>query len=264
MKIVSLASGSSGNAFLIDTENDLLLLDDGLSYRSLTEELRELDRSPEEISAVLLTHEHADHISGLPALMKKHPNIPVYASYGTFDGLSKEKIFSRMNMGAFCLIHPGERFTAAGIDILPVATSHDTEGSLAYRGDKESSSFAVITDLGSWTEELAEKMEGLSVLCLEANHDLRMLETGPYPYPLKLRIRSERGHLSNDDAAGLLLRLWHPGLKEVLLSHLSKENNLPVLAVQTMVCELQTHGIEPDRLAISAAPRKGLSHAIIF
>ena len=264
MKIFSLASSSSGNAFLIDPGDGLILIDAGVSYRTLAAELGELGRVPAEIRAVLLTHEHADHISGLPVFMKKHPDVPVYASFGTYDGLSRDKIFPRLNKGAFSLIRPGERFAAAGIDFLAVPTAHDTEGSLAYRGDCGEKSFAVITDLGCWTEELAEKMTGLSVLCLEANHDLRMLETGPYPYPLKLRIAGDCGHLSNEDAAALLLRLWHPGLKEVLLSHLSQENNLPILAVETVVSELKTHGIEPDTLTISAAPRKGLSHAIIF
>lgn len=264
MKLVSLASGSSGNAFLIDSGSGLLLLDVGISYKTLKSEMEELDRSPDEIEAVLLTHEHADHISGLPAWMKHHPDVPVFASYGTYEGLSREKIFPRLQKSAFELVRPRERFRTAGLDLLPVPTSHDTPGSLAWRGDRDGSSFAVITDLGCWTDELAKDMEGLSVLCLEANHDLRMLETGPYPYPLKLRIESGSGHLSNDDAAALLIRLWHEGLKEVLLAHLSRENNFPDLAVQTMISELKTNGIDPASVPITAAPRTGLSHIICF
>ncbi len=264
MKLVSLASGSSGNAFLIDAGNGLVLLDIGLSYRALSEEMKELGRSPEEISAVLLTHEHGDHISGLPSFMKHHPEVPVIASYGTYEGLSRDRIFPRLKLGAFQLIRPYERFSEAGIDFLPVPTSHDTADPLAYRGDTSDGSFAVITDLGCWSEELAADMEGLSALCLEANHDLRMLETGHYPYPLKLRIESAQGHLSNDDAAALLLRLWHPGLKEVLLAHLSKENNLPILAVQTMISELEMHGIDPGTINIHAAPRRGLSRTLLI
>ena len=264
MKLVSLASGSSGNAFLVDSGSGLLLLDAGISYKTLLTEMEELGRSPDEIEAVLLSHEHADHISGLPVWMKHHPDVPVFASYGTFEGLSREKIFPRLRKEAFELIRPHERFTAAGIDLLPVPTSHDTAGSLAWRGDREDSSFAVITDLGCWTDELAKDMEGLSVLCLEANHDIRMLETGPYPYPLKLRIESGSGHLSNDDAAALLVRLWHGGLKEVMLAHLSRENNYPDLAVQTMISELKSRGIDPAPVPITAAPRTGLSHIISF
>ena len=264
MKLVSLASGSSGNAYLIDAGSGLILLDIGLSYRMLTDEMKQLGRSPEEISAVLLTHEHADHVSGLPVFMKHHPSVPVIASNGSYEGLSRDKIFPRLNLGAFHLIRPYERFSAGGIDFLAVPTSHDTAQSLAYRGNTKNGSFAVITDLGCWTEDLAAQMEDLSVLCLEANHDLRMLETGPYPYPLKLRIESGQGHLSNDDAASLLIRLWHPGLREVLLSHLSKENNLPILAVQTMRSELEMHGIDPGTVHIEAAPRKGLSRTIVF
>ena len=264
MNLRSLCSGSSGNAFLIDAGGGPVLLDIGLSYRMLKEELAEAGTAPEEIKAVLLTHEHADHVSGLPAFMKNCPGVPVYASYGTYDGLSREKIFARLRLGDFSLIRPHEHFTAAGIGFTALPTLHDTADSLAYRGCAEGKSFAVVTDLGCWTEELAGELEGLSVLCLEANHDLRMLETGRYPYPLKLRIGSERGHLSNDDAARLLVRLWHPGLKEVLLAHLSEENNLPILAVQTMISELSTSGIDPDTLTISAAPRKGMSHPICF
>lgn len=264
MKLVSLASGSSGNAFLVDSGSGLLLLDVGISYRLLKEEMAALGRSPDEIEAVLLTHEHADHVSGLPAWMKHHPRVPVFASSGTYEGLGREKIFPRLVQGAFELIRPRERFSAAGMDIYPVPTSHDTEGSLAYRGDKDGSSFALITDLGCWTDDLARDMEGVSVLCLEANHDLHMLEAGPYPYPLKLRIESGTGHLSNDDAAALLVRLWHDGLREVLLTHLSKENNYPDLAVQTVISELISRGIDPQAVRVTAAPRKGLSHIICF
>ena len=264
MKLISLASGSSGNAYLVEQNGKLLLIDIGLSYRKLTEELHSLGHGPEEICAVLLTHEHNDHVAGLPTFTKHHPAVPVIASYGAFNGLSSDKIFPRLNLGAFELLRPYERFNVADIDFLPVSTSHDTAESLAYRGDTESGSFALITDLGCWSEELAGQMEGLSALCLEANHDLHMLEMGPYPYPLKLRIESNKGHLSNEDAAALLLRLWHPGLKEVLLTHLSKENNLPELALQTMTSELQIHGIDPQSLNIQTAPRSGLSRTIVF
>ena len=264
MKLVSLASGSSGNAFLVDSGDGLLLLDVGITYKTLRTELAELGRSPEEIRAVLLTHEHADHISGLPVWMKHHPDVPVFASYGTFEGLSRQPVFLRLRKEAFELIRPHERVSAAGLELLPVPTSHDTPGSLAWRGGREDSSFAVITDLGCWTEDLARDMEGLSVICLEANHDMHMLETGPYPYPLKLRIESSSGHLSNDDAAALLIRLWHGGLKEVILAHLSRENNYPDLAVQTVISELKIRGIDPASVPITAAPRTGLSHIVSF
>jgi len=264
MKLVSLASGSSGNAFLADTGSGLLLLDVGISYKTLKTELAELGRSPDEIRAVLLTHEHADHVAGLPVWMKHHPEVPVFASYGTFEGLSREKIFERLKKEAFELIRPHEHVSAAGIDLYASPTSHDTPGSLAWRGNGEKSSFAVITDLGCWTDELADEMKGLSVICLEANHDVRMLETGPYPYPLKLRIESSSGHLSNEDAAAFLVRLWHGGLKEVLLAHLSRENNYPDLAVQTVISELIGNGIDPTAVPITAAPRTGLSHIIDF
>ena len=264
MELASLASGSSGNAFIVDSGEGLILLDDGISYRSLQAELESLGHSCDEIRAVLLTHEHADHISGLPVFMKHRPGVPVFASYGTYDGLSREKMFPRLTKSAFELIRPYERFNVCGLDLTPVPTSHDTEGSLAYRGDKDGCSFAVITDLGCWNEELAGSMECLSVICLEANHDLHMLEAGPYPYPLKLRIGSGNGHLSNDDAAALLIRLWHPGLKEVLLTHLSHENNYPDLAIQTMLSELKSRGIDTEAVPITAAPRKGASHIIHF
>ena len=264
MKLISLASGSSGNAYLVEHDGRLLLMDIGISYRMLKEELGALGFSPEEICAVLLTHEHRDHVAGLPAFTKHHPSVPVFASYGTYDGLSGGEIFERLNLSAFELIRPEQRFSAADIEFLPVSTSHDAEGPLAYRGDTEGGSFALITDLGCWSEALAGQMEGLSALCLEANHDPNMLQMGPYPYPLKLRIESERGHLSNDDAAGLLIRLWHPGLKEVLLTHLSKENNLPELALQTVASELMINGIDPACMTIRTAPRRGLSPAIVI
>ena len=230
IRICSLYSGSEGNAFLIRTPEATLLIDAGRSARRLTQALRECGVEPSGIDAILVTHEHTDHISALSVLLKKNP-IPVHLARGCLERL-------QATLPSEELLHPhpplwqGE---IAGIRIRSFPTSHDSRASVGYRLDipteKGTLSLGYATDLGIVTPEVEGALLGCQAVILESNHDLEMLRDGPYPPDLKRRIAGARGHLSNADSAALAARLFAGGTRAFLLAHLSRENNLPELAL---------------------------------
>lgn len=260
-RIASLASGSSGNCLYCECGGHALFMDMGISHKAAETALKGLDRTAACAEALFLTHAHRDHTGGLPVFLRKHPEVPVYCSEGCFEDLSRDKMFPQLPKGNFHLFKPGEvlrLWDGAVFSTLPL--SHDAEETVGYRCDYSGRSFALVTDLGCANGALAEKLKGLDLLVLEFNHDSRMLELGPYPYPLKRRIAGEKGHLSNEAAAEFLVRLADGRLREVLMAHLSKENNYPLLALETARAELISAGIEPgENLILSAAPASGLS-----
>ena len=256
-RLCTLASGSEGNVCFVQVQDTRILIDAGISYKQLCQALQELGTGPETVSAVLLTHEHSDHTAGLPLLMRKN-GIPVYTTAGTFAGLAEQKLFEKLPKSGFHLISFREPFTVGPLRITAFPTQHDAKESAAFRIDTEEASLAVVTDLGSYDDDLTEAMQGLNALLLEANHNPQMLAAGPYPYPLKLRIESEAGHLSNEAAAAFLASICHKGLKSVLLGHLSRINNYPPLALETVRrALLEQHCSDiPD---LYVAPPRGLS-----
>ena len=259
-RLCSLASGSEGNVSFAEYGGTRILIDAGLSYRAICRSLEELGAEAESIDALLLTHEHRDHIQGLPLLIRKL-GLPVYTTAGTFEGLAEQKLFERIPKAGFHLIRRGESFPIKDLTVTALAITHDAREPAAYRLDGEDAHLAVVTDLGCVSEELIEGLKGLDALILEANHNRRMLETGPYPYPLKLRIDGDAGHLSNEAAAGLLQQICHPGLKAVLLGHLSRTNNYPLLALET-VRGIMSRTAGAENLKLYAAPPKGLSEIL--
>ena len=261
-RLCTLASGSEGNVSFAEYRNTRVLIDAGLSYRALCGFLSEIGVAPESIDAVLLTHEHRDHTVGLPMLLKKL-SLPVYTTPGTFEGLSEQKLFERIPKAAFHLIADRASLVIGDLTIRTIPIQHDARDPVAFRLDGETVHFAVMTDLGNFNEDQTESLKGLDALILEANHNRNMLETGPYPYPLKLRIDSDRGHLSNEAAASLLRKIWHPGLKAVLLSHLSRTNNYPLLAQET-VRQMMEETDQVGSMKIYVAPPRGLSDIITF
>ncbi|MBO4872517.1 MAG: MBL fold metallo-hydrolase [Lachnospiraceae bacterium] len=260
-RMCTLASGSEGNACYAECDGVRLLIDAGISYRQLCQFLHELGTDPAALQAVLLTHEHFDHIGGLSVLMRKH-NLPIFATAGTFEGLSELKLFENLPKSGFHLIRSGESFEIGPLQITSVPISHDAKEPVAYRLDAPDWHFAVVTDLGVYTDQLIRQMQGLNALLLEANHNPAMLETGPYPYPLKIRIQGERGHLSNEAAAGFLKAVCHPGLKAVLLGHLSRTNNYPLLALETVrrILKEENTSVIPE---LYIAPPRGLSEILM-
>lgn len=238
MRVMSIASGSSGNCIYVGSENTHLLIDAGISCKKVNEGLHELGLTGADITAVLVTHEHADHIGGLGVFLRKYKT-PVYSAEETIHAIGQYKNIGKLPEGCMHSIEAEEKFEIGDIQIESLPISHDAARPLAYRMDCGKSSAAVVTDLGYYDQNLIEHLQGLDAILLEANHDLRMLEVGPYPYYLKKRIAGTHGHLSNEASGQFLNELLHEDLKKVLLGHISKENNMASLALETVKTEIE-------------------------
>ena len=238
MRICPIASGSSGNCIYVGSDNTHVLVDAGMSGIKIKSGIDSLGLDMGDISAVLVTHEHIDHICGLGVLARKY-NIPIYATGLTKEAIQRVKSVGRIDEELFCSICPDESFELGDLTINPIGISHDASDPVAYRIDNGDKSAAVMTDLGCFDEYITEALKGLDSILIEANHDVNMLQVGPYPYPLKQRILSETGHLSNESSGRLLSEILHDNMKAIYLGHLSKENNIPELAYETVRMEIQ-------------------------
>ncbi|MBE6963162.1 MAG: MBL fold metallo-hydrolase [Ruminococcaceae bacterium] len=248
----TLASGSSGNAMLLTCGQTRLLVDAGISCRRITASLRTLELSPEDLDAVLITHAHTDHIAGLQTLLK-HITCPVLATEQTCRQLDYRiaGFFGRLLPVELCAC------TQIGeVRITPFPISHDIAGACGFRFDTEHGSVGLLTDTGYVTEDAARILPGVDLAVLEANYDEESLCSGSYPYYLKQRILGCEGHLRNEDAARFAVTLAESGTSEILLVHLSQENNTPVMAQNAVALALSAAGLSP---AISVAPRDHIS-----
>ena len=257
LAICSLASGSSGNCFLIRNEDTVLLADAGISAKQTVQDLADLGLKPRDVDAVLITHEHTDHIKGLKAVCAAS-GAAVYASRGTLSGIPFAGDLADVRV--FC---PGESFRIGSIDVGTFPTSHDAAEPSGFSFSAGGRKIALVTDTGTVTWEAFENMLGSDLLVLESNHDESVLKMGRYPWFLKQRILSDYGHLSNEAAANAVLELLKTEQQEgaeksrlVLLAHLSKENNFPQMALATMSNILAAEGFAPsDRLRIEVLSR---------
>ena len=246
----SLSSGSSGNSYLIKTENTAVLIDAGISASRILKELARTDTPRENVRALLLTHEHIDHVRGARVLLKKLCSAAVYSSPGTLDGTIRHDIHLRLSFEKE--IEPSRRFTITPDEVVSIGdlkirafrTLHDAKEPYGYYITSADKSIALLTDTGIVTDEIIDSVKTADVLVLESNHDTDMLRYGRYPYYLKQRILSDYGHLSNNQAAEALIKLFdrHDKKRVVLLAHLSKENNSPSVAEQTVLAALARKG----------------------
>lgn len=250
MEFFTLASSSSGNAALVRHGDTALLLDAGISARRIVQSLALLGMTPDELDAVLITHAHSDHVNGVATLTKKY-DVPVYASRGTARFLSCAGEALRP-------FDAGDAFSIGSFEIRSFSTSHDAADSVDYRIDCEDGAFGALTDTGYVTDDAAEALTGVDALLLEANHDIETLRSGPYPYHLKCRILSELGHLSNEAAAEFALESVKNGTRDILLAHLSAENNTPAMAEYAVARRLQAAGLS---IRLGVAPKDHLSEA---
>ena len=237
MRLCSIASGSSGNCIYVGSDNTHLLVDAGISKKRIEDGLDKLELKGEELSGILITHEHSDHIQGLGVFSRKY-GIPIYASKGTIDGIRNYKSLGTVQDELFHEIKCNEMFMIGDIAVKPFSISHDAYEPTGFRMEHQDKAIAIATDLGKFDDYIVENLKGLNGIVLEANHDIHMLEVGPYPYPLKQRVLGERGHLSNELSGRLLCQILHDGLKCVMLGHLSKENNYAELAYETVKLEV--------------------------
>lgn len=256
MDFCTIVSGSSGNCTYAGTERTAVMIDAGVSGKRIEQGLYSLDRKPEEISGILVTHEHSDHIAGLGVMARRY-HIPIYATPGTARFILGCKSLGRIDPSLIHYIHEDERFSIGELEIEPFRISHDAAEPVGYRITDGKKSVAVATDMGSYDDYTVTHLQGLDGILLEANHDINMLEVGPYPYPLKQRILGERGHLSNELAGRLLCDILHEDLGAILLGHLSKENNYAALALATVISEIRMgcEGVDADELPIEVAGR---------
>ena len=246
MRLCSIASGSSGNCIYVGTDTTHVLVDVGISRKRTEEGLNSLGICPGELDAIFVTHEHSDHISGLGVFSRKY-NVPIYATPKTLDAIRGCRSLGAIDDGLFQTVKADESFTIKDMTVNPMRISHDAAEPVAYRFSYGKQKIGVITDLGTYNDYTIESLRGMDALLLEANHDVNMLQVGPYPYPLKQRILGDRGHLSNENSGRLLSRLLHDKLQYIVLGHLSKENNLPELAYETVKVELLLHNIDLDK-----------------
>lgn len=235
MRLCSIASGSSGNCIYVGSEATHLLVDAGISGKRVEEGLKYLELSGRDVDGILITHEHSDHIAGLGVLSRKY-EIPIYASKGTIEAILNCK--NAPDESLFHEIQADTKVTIKDLTVNPMKISHDAAQPVAYRIGYGSSKVAVCTDLGVFNEYTVECLKGMDALLLEANHDINMLQVGPYPYYLKQRILGDRGHLSNENSGRLLNKVLCDKTKAVVLGHLSKENNLPELAYEAVRMEI--------------------------
>lgn len=265
MRLCSIASGSSGNCIYVGSETTHLLVDAGISGRRTENGLKELGLTGKDIDGILVTHEHADHIQGLGVLSRKY-EIPIYATRGTIEAILKAGGQGSPDRELFHEVKEDTRFVLKDLTVNPMHISHDAAQPVGYRISYGNKRVAVCTDLGYYNDYTVECLKGMDALLLEANHDVNMLQVGPYPYYLKQRILGERGHLSNENSGRLLCRILHDGLKTVLLGHLSKENNLPELAYESVRMEINM-GDNPYKAGdfdIRVAKRSELTAAIVL
>lgn len=226
MRLFVLASGSGGNAAVVQTGESCVLVDCGISYRQLRSRMRSLGIEPEQLGAVLLTHEHDDHVKGLEVFLRHHP-VPVMATAGTVGAMASPPAEVET-------LRAGREVRFGDLKVVPVPTSHDAREPVGFVVEARGCRVGVVTDSGVLTELLVERLSGCHALLLECNHDRDLLRYGPYPWPLKQRIASRTGHLSNEQACTAVERLAHSGLEVVVGMHLSQTNNRPEMVVREL------------------------------
>ena len=263
MKLMSIAGGSSGNCIYVGTDNTSLLVDVGISKKKITEGLNSIDVDFRDIDGLLITHEHIDHVRSLGVIARSY-GIPIYATKATCQAIEDISSLGDYDKGLFRYIEPDSDFLIGDITVDAHSVWHDAADPVCYSMMSEGKKISIATDLGDYDDYIVNAIKDSDALLIEANHDVRMLQVGPYPYSLKQRILGKRGHLSNERGGKLLLDVLNNHLKGVFLGHLSKDNNYPELAYETVKSELFNNPFSKDirDFNISVADRNDCSNLI--
>ena len=256
MKLMTIASGSSGNSTYIGTDKTSILLDVGISLRGIDKGLKNADLSVRDMDAIFITHEHIDHIKSLGVISRKH-NIPIYATYGTIDGILTTRSMGDFDYNLLKPIKNNGSMIIGDITVNACPISHDANDPVCYNFLSNSKKVSVATDMGVYNNMIIDFLSESDAAVIETNHDIRMLEAGPYPYSVKKRIMGERGHLCNEDGAKLIRDILSDHIKYIALGHLSDKNNYAELAFETVKNELEDNPFSNDvrDFGLCVAPR---------
>lgn len=254
LKFTSLFSGSSGNSYLLESNNSLILIDAGKSGVKIEKELEKLSINPKNINAIILTHEHTDHFQSVSTLSKRH-NIPIFVS----DKLRNILNF-KTNDSLIYTFNSNKDFNIRDIKITPFITSHDAIDPVGFTMENENKKIAIATDMGIYNDNIINSLTNSNLAVIESNYEESLIEISKYPYYLKKRIKSNKGHLSNKQMQELLKILEEKNVNKFILGHLSKENNSPDLVKQSAFLALQ----KKSNQEIYIAPRdeKGITFKI--
>ena len=252
LNFCSLYSGSSGNSLFVQSDNAKILIDCGVSSKRIEEALNSIEVDASSIDAILVTHEHSDHVKGLATFSSKF-NVPVFSTAETFDNM--EKVTSKIKIDNLNYFKKDEKFSIKDLEILPFSIPHDAANPCGFNILSNNKKISIATDIGHMNSNILKKLEGSSFLLLESNYDIEVLKCCSYPFHLKTRISGPTGHLSNDIAGKTITYLLKNGLHTAMLGHLSKESNLPELAYTTTVNEILSNGIDENSFSLSVASR---------
>ena len=241
-----LRSGSSGNVSYLEAGCLCLLIDAGLPAKMIVSLLGEIHVSTQQLSGILITHEHTDHIAGAGTLSRRF-DLPIYATEGCWEHLCHA--IGKIAPHNIRVIEQDQPFYIQDLHILPFSIPHDSATPVGFAFQHDNHKIALMTDFGHASQHMLDAVAGADLLLLEANHDTEMLRAGNYPFSLKMRILSAHGHLSNEDAGLILVHLYQKGLRHAILGHLSRENNSPEIAlttVQSILAEAGVHDMHVD------------------
>jgi len=244
LKFCSLSSGSSGNCQYIETEKTRLIVDAGLSGRQIEFFLKSIGVDPRTLDGILVTHEHMDHIKGVGILSRRY-DLPIYANQNTW--IEMERFIGEVKEKNIKIFDTDKHFSIKDIDIHPIKVFHDAREPVGYIFYYKKLKISMVTDTGYVSDPIKSSIKGSNLYLLESNHDIDMLKNGSYPWYLKQRILSTRGHLSNEDAGKILGEIISGKGEVVLLGHLSKENNTETLAYKTVKEKIEKNGISVNK-----------------
>lgn len=255
-KFCNLYSGSSGNCSLIQSDDTNILIDCGASLKKINASLSYLNINLDDINAILISHEHSDHVSGLSSISKKY-HIPVYANCRTFDNINQDIPDNIKN-----IFSTNEKFEIGDLQVFPFHIPHDASDPCGFSISKSNNKISIATDIGHMESSILDNLCGSSFLLLESNYEPNMLKYSRYPYYLKRRIIGPNGHLSNEEAASTISTLIKNGVKNISLGHLSKVNNFPELAYQTVMDTIISNKSDISNLTLSVAKRDNIDDVI--